>query len=599
MNKNALDLQIKSFDQDQGVFVGIASTPAPDREKDIVEPKGAVFSLPLPLLAYHDHQKVIGTVEQATITESGIEVVCRVLKDITQEAKEIWGLIQAKAMKGLSIGFRPLDTPEALPGGGYRFKKYELLELSVVPVAMNGQASITATKSATNNAPKENSTMTMTIAEQIQQYNLQKSAAVAKMDGLISKGMLQGDDATAYEAAEAEVAQIDKHLDRLKAAEARQAQTAAPITAKGLPVNVQVNDNAPKGSDFVKYTKALALSRGNPMQAVEIAKAAGYGNRVETCLKAAVGAGSTTSTGFTNLVEPQLMVNEFIELLRPATILGKLSQVRQVPSNIRLPRATTGTTAGWIGEGKAAPITNAAQDDINVGDHKIGAIAVFTEELLRRSEPAADNMVKDDLIATISNAIDVAFIDQANAGSAGVKPASIANAATTAATTGTNAAAVRADVKAAKKAAISANQSMASACWIMHPVTALALESMTNATTSVREFPLIDSVNGGYFEGLPVVLSTNVPGTDVAGYDVIMAVQGEILVAEGGLAIDASREASLEMSDAPTNDAKTPTAAQLVSLWQTGSVAIKAIRNVTWNRRRATAVYRISACKYA
>lgn len=598
MNKNALDLQIKSFDQDQGVFVGIATTPAPDRVKDVVEPKGAVFSLPLPLLAHHDHEKVIGTVEQATVTESGIEVVCRVLKDVTQEAKEIWGLIQAKAMKGLSIGFRPLDTPEALPGGGYRFKKFEIVELSVVAVAMNGQASITATKSATNNAPKENSTMN--IAEQIRAFEQQKSAALAKMDALITKGLtLQGEDETAYKAAESEVAQIDQHLDRLKAAEARQAQTAAPITAKGLPVNVQVTDNAPKGSDYVKFVKALALSKGNPMQAVEIAKAAGYGNRVENVLKAAVGAGSTTSTGFTNMVEPKLMADEFIELLRPATILGKLSQVRIVPSNIRLPRATTGTTAGWVGEGKGAPVTNAAQDDISIGDHKVGAIAVFTEELLRRSEPAADNMVRDDLLATIANAVDVAFIDQANAGVAGVKPASIANAATTAATTGTNAAAVRADVKAAKKAAITANQSMASAVWIMHPVTALALESMVNATTGLREFPLIDSVNGGYFESLPVVLSTNVPGTDVAGYDVIMAVQGEILVAEGGLAIDASREASLEMSDAPTGDAKTPTAASLVSLWQTGSVAIKAIRNVTWTRRRATAVYRISACKYA
>ena len=38
---------------------------------------------------------------------------------------------------------------------------------------------------------------------------------------------------------------------------------------------------------------------------------------------------------------------------------------------------------------------------------------------------------------------------------------------------------------------------------------------------------------------------------------------------------------------------------QLVSLWQTGAMAIKAIRGITWNRRRPTAVYRISAAKYA
>lgn len=125
------------------------------------------------------------------------------------------------------------------------------------------------------------------------------------------------------------------------------------------------------------------------MQALEIAKGMNYGARVETVLKAATAAGTSTSADFTSLVEPRLMANEFIDLLRPATILGKLPQLRQVPSNVCLPKATTGTTAGWVSEGKPAPVTVAAFSDLEVGAHKIGAIAVFTEELLRRSEPAA------------------------------------------------------------------------------------------------------------------------------------------------------------------------------------------------------------------
>lgn len=224
---------------------------------------------------------------------------------------------------------------------------------------------------------------------------------------------------------------------------------------------------------------------------------------------------------------------------------------------------------------------------------------MFTEELLRRSEPAAEILVRDDLLNAVVQAVDVAFIDQSNAGIAGVKPASIANAATTAAASGVTAAHVRADVKAAYGAFVAANQPIASGVWIMHPSTALSLSMMVNATTGLREFPGVDFVTGGTFEGLPVVLSTNVPGTPVAGYDLILAVQNEILLAEGGLAIDASREASLEMDTAPVHDSKTPTPAQLVSLWQTGAMAIKAIRGITWNRRRPTAVYRVSAAKYA
>lgn len=593
MTKLVSDLKIKSFDEQQGVFVGIASTPGTDRANDIVEPKGALFALPLPLLAFHNHEKVIGTVEKVTITDSGIEVVCRVLKDITQEAREIWGLITAGAMKGLSIGFKPIKS-EPLNNGGTRFKEFEWLELSVVPVAMNGQASITATKSATNEPQKKGNSI-MSISEQIRSFEAKKAAVLASMDALITKGVaLVGQDEADFQAAEVEAASIEAHIDRLKAAEARQAKSAQPIM-NGVQ-HIEVRDNAPKGTDFVRFTKALALSRGNPMQALEIAKSLKLGNRVETVMKAAVSAGSTTSADFASLLDQQTMANEFIELLRPATILGKLTP-RQVPSNITIPKATTGTSASWVGEGKAAPLTNAAFSDIAIGEHKIGAIVVFTEELLRRSEPSAEALVRDDLLATITNSVDIAFIDAANAGIANVKPAAVTNGATTAAASGTDAAAVRADVKAAYTKFIVANHPLASGVWIMNPATALSLSMMRNAN-GAKEFEGI-GMNGGTFEGLPVVTSSNVPGDGVAGYDMVLAAQNDILVAEGGLVIDASREASLEFEGAPTLDAKVPTAAALVSLWQTGAVAIKAIRGVTWARRRPTAVTSITATKYA
>lgn len=595
MNKAFSQLHIKSFDESEGIIKGIATTPSTDKVGDIVEPMGAQFSLPLPLHHEHDRKDVVGEVIEATTTAEGIEFTARVAKDVSEQILEVWKRVQGGLIRFVSIGFRPIEYEQIK--GGYRFTKWAWDELSLTTIPANQEAAITTTKAALQVPVIQiKGTIKMTLAEQIASFEAKKTTALAGMDQLIAKGLtLAGDDEITYQAHEAEIVEIDKHLARLKSAEARQAQTAAPIGIK----SVQVTDNAPKGTDFVRYTKALALSRGNPMQALELAKGMNYGSRVENVLKAAVSAGSTTSADFSVLVEPQLMANEFIELLRPNLILSKMTQARQVPSNIRLPRATTGTTAGWIGEAKPAPVTNAAFGDLSIGEHKLGAIVVFTEELLRRSEPAAEGLVRDDLLATVGNAVDVAFIDQSNAGVAGVKPASIANAATTAAASGTTATKARDDVKAAYLNAVTVNQPLASACWVMHPSTALALSMMVNATTGQKEFPGVDFVTGGTFEGLPVIVSTNVPGTAIAGYDLILAVQNEVLVAEGGLAIDASREASLEMDSAPTNDSKTPTAAQLVSLWQTGSVAIKAIRGITWTRRRPTAVYRISACKYA
>lgn len=583
-------LTVKSFDKEQGIIRGIATTPKTDRDGDIVMPEGAVFELPLPLLFNHDPNQPIGHVIEATATKAGVEIVAKVAKDATAKIAEIWQMIKSGLVSGFSVGFRALEAEPIETG--FKFNKWQWLELSAVTIPANTEAAIQVVKSV---SIINEVSPAMTISEQIQQFQAKRAEVLAGMDALITKGatLLQDEDEE-YKAAEAEIAAIDQHLDRLKAAEARQAKAAKPVHGS----NISVESNAPKGTDFVRFTKSLALAKGNPMQAVEIAKAAGYGDRVELTLKAAVAAGSTTDAGFTALVENQLMTGEFIDLLRPQTIVGKLSGVRNVPQNIRIPRATSGTSASWVGEGKAAPITNAAFADLEVGSHKLGAIAVFTEELLRRSEPAAEMLVRDDLLAAVVQAVDVAFIDQANAGIAGVKPASIANAASTAAATGVTAAHVRADVKAAYGVFVAANQPIASGVWVMHPSTALALSMMENATTGLREFPGVDFVTGGNFQGLPVVLSTNVPGTAVAGYDVILAVQNEILVAEGGLAIDASREASLEMDSAPAHDSKTPTPAQLVSLWQTGAMAIKAIRGITWNRRRPTAVYRISAAKY-
>ncbi len=588
--KASSTITVKSFDPEQGILRGIATTPKTDRDGDIVMPEGAVFELPLPLLFNHDPNQPIGHVIEATATKAGVEIVAKVAKDATAKIAEIWQMIKSGLVSGFSVGFRALEAEPIETG--FKFNKWQWLELSAVTIPANTEAAIQVVKSV---SIINEVSPAMTISEQIQQFQAKRAEVLAGMDALITKGAtLSQDEDAQYKAAEAEIAAIDQHLDRLKAAEARQAKAAKPVQGS----NISVESNAPKGTDFVRFTKSLALAKGNPMQAVEIAKAAGYGDRVELTLKAAVAAGSTTDAGFTALVENQLMTGEFIDLLRPQTIVGKLSGVRNVPQNIRIPRATSGTSASWIGEGKPAPITNAAFADLEVGAHKLGAIAVFTEELLRRSEPAAEMLVRDDLLAAVVQAVDVAFIDQANAGIAGVKPASIANAATTAVASGVTAAHVRADVKAAYGAFVAANQPIASGVWVMHPSTALSLSMMVNATTGLREFPGVDFVTGGTFEGLPVVLSTNVPGTAVAGYDVVLAVQNEILVAEGGLAIDASREASLEMDSAPVHDSKTPTPAQLVSLWQTGAVALKAIRGITWVKRRPAAVYRISAAKY-
>lgn len=67
-------LEVKAI-QDGEDFVtveGIASTPTTDRMGDVVEPLGAKFQTPMPLLWQHEHDKPVGHVTFAKPTKAGI-----------------------------------------------------------------------------------------------------------------------------------------------------------------------------------------------------------------------------------------------------------------------------------------------------------------------------------------------------------------------------------------------------------------------------------------------------------------------------------------------------------------------------------------------
>lgn len=145
-------LQVKSLDAEQRIIKGIASTPAPDRSDDIVDPQGAKFALPIPFLWQHMHSQPIGEVTEAVVTDKGIEVTVQIAK-IEEEGKlkdridEAWQSIKSGLVKGLSIGFRGLTVEDIPRSWGLHFKEWEWYELSAVTVPANAEASITEIKS--------------------------------------------------------------------------------------------------------------------------------------------------------------------------------------------------------------------------------------------------------------------------------------------------------------------------------------------------------------------------------------------------------------------------------------------------------------------
>lgn len=148
-------IQIKRADSDARRLTGIASTPATDRQGDQLDPMGARFKLPFPLLLGHDHDAPIGEVIEARATPKGIYVVCQLAPEgTTAKADEGWRAIRAGLIRGLSVGFIGRDW-DPLPTGGRRFKEWEVVELSAVAVPANAEAAILEVKRADQMKPAE------------------------------------------------------------------------------------------------------------------------------------------------------------------------------------------------------------------------------------------------------------------------------------------------------------------------------------------------------------------------------------------------------------------------------------------------------------
>jgi len=144
-------LDIRSVDEESRVIEGIASTPEPDRMGDIVEPMGAKFALPMPLLWQHEHDKPVGNVEFAAPTKAGIPFKARIAKvdepgTLKDRVDEAWQSVKAGLVRAVSIGFRSLEHSR-METGGLRFISWEWMELSLVTIPANSEAVITAIKS--------------------------------------------------------------------------------------------------------------------------------------------------------------------------------------------------------------------------------------------------------------------------------------------------------------------------------------------------------------------------------------------------------------------------------------------------------------------
>jgi len=440
-------------------------------------------------------------------------------------------------------------------------------------------------------------------AEQITAYEAKRASIVSSMEAIMEKAAEEGTTLDAgqqeeYDGFEKDVEAIDGHLKRLRTMEKAAGAAARPIKAatseegtesRTVPAQVKVAPKLEPGIQMARVIKCIGLAKGNLPQAEQLAIQR-YTNDepVVHVLKQAVAAGSTSNTTWVgNLVGDESSVYaDFIEFLRPQTIIGKfgangIPALRRVPFRVALVGQTSGGDGYWVGEGNAKPLTKFDFSRTTLDPLKVANIAVLTMEAIRDSSPSADVIVRDQLVEALRSRLDIDFVDPSNAGTTDVKPASILNGGSAIASTGTDEDKVRLDMRALFQKFIDADNPPTSGVVLMSSTNALALSLMVNALGQAA-FPGI-TMTGGRFFGLPVIVSDHI-GSVVA----IVNASDIYLGDEGGFTVDMSDQASLQMDSVP--DEPTAASTVLVSLWQRNMVGFRAERTINWKRRRTSAV---------
>ncbi len=145
-------LEVKQVNDERRIIRGIATTPTVDRVGDVVEPEGMIQRGPVKLHLYHKHDLPVGHVTFGRPTKKGTPFEAEIpdVKEagtVRERVNEAWHSVKYKLLQAVSIGFRPIEY-EPIKEGGVRYKSWEMLELSLVGVPANPDATIQTIKSA-------------------------------------------------------------------------------------------------------------------------------------------------------------------------------------------------------------------------------------------------------------------------------------------------------------------------------------------------------------------------------------------------------------------------------------------------------------------
>jgi hypothetical protein len=92
-----------------------------------------------------------------------------------------------------------------------------------------------------------------------------------------------------------------------------------------------------------------------------------------------------------------------LDLILEQSIVGRLAP-RAVPVNSRVAAVDTGAIAAWVGTGRPKALSRLVNSVEQLSIKKLAALVVVSEELLASNTPAAESVIRDDLVRACSAA---------------------------------------------------------------------------------------------------------------------------------------------------------------------------------------------------
>lgn len=594
----------------------VLSDETVDRYGDIIEAAGWVLSNfrknPIALFG-HSPSFPIGT--WSNIRVEGGKLIAKLnlaKRGTSARIDELVGLVEQGILRAVSVGFRPIKSEPLNPDRPYgpqKYTKQELLETSLVSVPANPAAlalakslnissetmslafgehaevrrkDVSANGEHAASPPAKKAPPKMkTLSQRIEDA---QTALVSKKDKLSE---LTGAETLDVEAVTELTAQIDneeKSVAALKAAEAKigtEARSAPSVPAEPRrPLGHQEKN----GMDLL--VKALVVRGVAHFGGMSIEKAleARYPGHeaVGIVAKADQTIGTTTGSHWADdLVQTAYF--GFLEALMPYSVfpalLAKgLSLQFDRWGTLKLPGRTAGTAGGGFrAEGSPIRVGKITTFSADLVPKNMGVIVPFTKELAKRSTPAIEGIARQAILEDTAKVLDPLLLD-AVAVSA-VRPAGLLNGVSAVGSgyAGGDYLAVREDIKALLAPFVTAD-GVDNIVVIMNPTQGLNLSLMEgpvgdpNWLTRIKErITFIESTNAT--AGRLIALRAS----DFAG-------------AGGDLDFDVSEQATIHMEDTTPLEIVSgtgPTTADPVrSLWQTNSIGIRMMMDVSWVMRR-------------